>query len=176
MTLITTNTHASAVTTSTFTSGIDSTYKLYIFKFYDINPDSDNTLFRFQANASGQSGYNEVITSSNFQSEHSEDDGSASLGYDTGGDQAQGTADQIISSNMGNGADESCAGTLWLFNPSDTTYVKHFYSRSNTYYLADRSVEMFVGGYFNVAAAITNIQFDTHNGDFTGVIKMYGVG
>jgi hypothetical protein len=176
MTLITTNTHASAVTTSTFTSGIDSTYKLYIFKFYDINPDDDNTLFRFQANASSQSGYNEVITSTYFYAEHTEDDGTTGLAYDTGGDQAQGTADQNISANMGNGADESCAGELFLFNPSNTTYVKHFYSRSNTYYLDNRSVEIYVGGYFNVTAAITNIQFDTHNGDFTGVIKMYGVG
>ena len=176
MTLITTNTHASAVTTSTFTSGIDSTYKLYIFKFYDINPDNDNTILRFQANASGQSGYDEVITSSYFQSGQLEDSSVTASSYDTGGDQAGGAADQYISSNIGNGADESCAGTLWLFNPSNTTYVKHFYSRSNTYYLDNRSVEVFVGGYFNVAAAITNIQFDTHNGDFTGVIKMYGVG
>ena len=76
---------------------------------------------------------------------------------------------------MGNGADESCAGELFLFDPSNTTYVKHFYSRSNTYYLDNRSVDVIVSGYFNVTAAITNIQFDTHNGDFTGVIKMYGV-
>jgi hypothetical protein len=176
MTLITTNTHASSVTTSTFTSGIDSTYKLYIFKFYDINPDNDNTLFRFQANASSQSGYNEVITSTNFYSEHTESDSTAAVAYDTGGDQAQGTADQNISSNIGNGADESCAGELFLFNPSSTTYATQFYSRSNTYYVDNRSVEIYVGGYFNVTAAITNIQFDTHNGDFTGVIKMYGVG
>ena len=177
MTLITTNTHAvgSSTTTSTFTSGIDSTYKLYIFKFYDINPDNDNTLFRFQANASSQSGYNETITSTSIYAEHTESDSTTGFAYDTGGDQQQGTADQNISSNMGNGADESCAGELFLFDPSNTTYVKHFYSRSNTYYLDNRSVDVIVSGYFNVTAAITNIQFDTHNGDFTGVIKMYGV-
>ena len=179
-TLITTNTHAvgSSVTTSAFTSGIDSTYDEYMFVFTDINPDTDNTLFRFQVNQAGLSGYNEVIQSSWFQAYHREDDSSTPAGpeYDTGGDQALGTSGQYISSNIGNGADECAAGILHIFSPSNTTFAKQFYSRSNTYYLSDWSNEVYSAGYINVTGAVDEVQFDTHNGSaFSGVIQMYGI-
>jgi len=176
MTLIATNPDSTDVATVEFTSGIDSTYKLYIFKFYDVGPATDSVLFRFQVNASSQSGYNETITSTTFQAEHGEDDSPAAVGYYTGGDQGQGTAAQIISGDVGNGSDESCAGELFLFNPSNTTYVKHFYSTSNTYGQGNDSVETFAAGYINVTAAITNVQFSMSSGNMDGVIKMYGVG
>ena len=174
MTLITTNTESNA-TTSDFTSSIDSTYKLYIFKFYDVNPATDAVEFGFQGNASSQSGYNETITSSSFRAYHTEAD-SSGLGYETDGDQAQGTAFQPLTFLTGNGADESAAGELFLFNPSDTTYVTHFYARTNEYHRDDRLNNIYIGGYFNVTAAITNIQFKMSSGNFDGTIKMYGVG
>ena len=130
MTLITTNTSSGAASSS-FTSSIDSTYKLYIFKFFDVNPVDDKPEFGFQVNAAGQSGYNETITSSSFHAEHLEVEGATgSMAYQTSTDQAQGTAFQPIGRDTGNGADESVAGTLWLFNPSNTTYVKQFYATS----------------------------------------------
>ena len=176
MTLITTNTSSNAASSS-FTSGIDSTYKLYIFKFYDVNPATDGTHFMFQVNVDGQSGYNETITSSAFVASHKEDDSATSLAYEGGeSDQAQETGYQKISANFGNASDESVAGELYLFNPSNTTYVKHFYSRTITNGDNAELFEQYCGGYVNVTGAIDEISFKMSSGNMDAVIKMYGVG
>jgi len=174
MTLLTTNT-SSGDSTSSFTSKINSTYKLYIFKFIDINPATDAQDFTFQANASGQSGYNEYVTTTYFQAYTFESGGTPALAYETSIDQAQGTSFHPITNGQGNGADESAAGTLWLFNPSNTTYVKHFYSRMQNYHGSNIANDEYSAGYFNFTAALTNIQFKMGSGDFDGTIKMYGV-
>ena len=175
MTLITTNTSSNAAT-SDFTSSIDSTYKLYIFKFININAATDDANFGFQANASSQSGYNETITSTTFRAYHKEDDsGTPALSYNTGVDQAQGTALQPLSFGQDNGADANMSGELYLFNPSNTTYVTHFYATTNNLQNADFSEQQFTAGYLNVTAAITNIQFKMSSGNFDGKIKMWGV-
>ena len=175
MTLITTNTSSNAASSS-FTSGIDSTYKLYIFKWYDVNPATDMASFTFQANVVDASGYNETITSTYFSAYHQEDDDPAAMGYGTGSDQAQGTAFQKLAASTGSDADQSSAGTLWLFNPSNTTYVKHFYATVNNYQELPTSSNEFIAGYFNVTGAIDEIQFKMSSGNFDGTIKMYGVG
>ena len=175
MTLITTNT-SSNVSSSSFTSSIDSTYKLFIFKFYDVNPATDNTHFLFQVNAAGASGFNETITSTLFMAEHTESDSSSSLGYEASYDQAQGTAYQYIARKVGNGSDESSAGELYLFNPSNTTYVKHFYSRFNTAEAASSCCQNFASGYINTTTAIDEIDFKMSSGNMDSVISMYGVG
>ena len=176
MTLITTNTSSNAASSS-FTSSIDSTYKLYIFKFYDVNPATDDVNFSFQANASSQSGYNETITSTAFVANANEGDSDTSLAYDAANDQAQGTAFQVIMpGGMGSGSDESGAGTLWLFNPSNTTYVKHFYATTNNLYYTPYFLGGLIGGYFNTTSAIDAMQFTMSTGNMDGVIKMYGVG
>ena len=175
MTLITTNT-SSGASASSFTSSIDSTYKLYIFKFYDVNPATDDVNFGFQANAASQSGYNETMTTTYIQAYHKEDDSDTpNFVYTTARDQAQGTSFQAITESQGNGGDESAAGTLWLFNPSNTTYVKHFYSRMGEYISVDRTSDNFAAGYFNTTAAIDDIQFKMSSGNMDAVIKMYGV-
>ena len=177
MTLLADNTaDTTDLASVSFTSGIDSTYKLYIFKFLNINPATDSTEFSFQANASSQSGYNETMTTTTFRAFNRESGSSPELAYVADYDQAQGTGFQSLTENTGNGADECSAGELFLFNPSNTTYVKHFYGRSNSYHSSDISLDFFVAGYFNVTAAITNIQFKMDSGNFDGTIKMYGVG
>ena len=175
MTLITTNTSSDAAT-SDFTTGIDSTYKLYIFKFYDVNPATDGAHFTFQANATDSTSYDETITSTTFVTEHAEADDVAEVGYNTGYDQAQGTAFQYLGGYMGNGGDESGAGELFLFNPSNTTYIKHFYGTMQYYYSSDRSACQFTAGYINTTTAIDDIQFKMSSGNFDGTIKMYGLG
>ena len=175
MTLITTNTSSNAASSS-FTSGIDSTYKLYIFKFYDVNPATDNTHFSFQGNVAGASGYNETITSTYFRAYHTESDSAAALDYITGMDQAQGTAFQNLYESAANDADGSLAGELYLFNPSNTTYVKHFYSRVTGMGVTPFTEDAFAAGYFNVTGAIDDIQFKMSSGNMDAVIKMYGVG
>ena len=173
MTLLTTNTSSNAATSS-FTSSIDSTYKLFIFKFIDINPATDSAYFQFQANDVDASGYNETMTTTSFQCNHGEND-ATSFTYRTGTDQAQGTAFQSLSDTIGNGGDESLAGELFLFNPSNTTYVKHWYSTTNFYLENDKSSNHYNAGYFNITAAIDDIQFKMDSGNFDGTIKMYGV-
>ena len=172
--LIDSQTETNAASIS-FTSDIDSTYDLYIFKFIKINPATDAVSFGVQFNASGQTGYNETITSTFFRAIHAESGGAGSLGYVAGYDQAQGTASQALYNGAGNDADQNMSGELFLFNPSNTTYVKHFYSTLNGGQDADESANVFVGGYINVTAAIINVQFAMSSGNFDGTIKMYGL-
>ena len=179
MTLITNSadTDSTDLATIAFESGIDSTYKLYIFKFIDINPATDNVDFVFQANPTDATGYDDILmTTTAFLAHHNEADDAAALIYTANEDQAQESGNQKLAYEIGNGADESCAGTLWLFNPSNTTYMKHFYSRVSNYGQENRSNDIYIAGYFNDTTAIDNIQFKMSSGNFDGTIKMYGVG
>ena len=175
MTLITTNTSSDAAS-SDFTSSIDSTYKLYVFKFYDCNPATDSAEFRFQCSIDGGSNYNTTITSTAFYAYHDEADAYTTLTYSVTQDLAQGTAFMDIGYNIGNDADASIAGEMFLFNPSNTTYVKHFYGTLQEYHESDMSFVTHFGGYVNTTSAVDAVQFKMNTGNMDGVIKMYGVG
>ena len=125
MVLISTQT-ASSSSTISFTSGIDSTYKEYIFKFINIHPATNSTAFRFNLSVDTGSNYNVTKTTTVIQYYHDEAGSATALQYDTGMDLAQSTNPQIIAENIGNGSDECGSGYLHLFNPSSTTFVKHF--------------------------------------------------
>jgi len=178
MTLITTNTSSNAASSS-FTSSIDSTYKLFIFKFINVNPATDEAEFQVNFSTDGGSNYNMTKTTTFFKARHGEDD-STFFAYVTADDLAQGTGYQNLTNYSGNAADESINGTLWLFNPSNTTYVKHFYATlsandagSGTAQSADN---FFVGGYVNSTSDIDAVDFKMDSGNFDGTIKLYGVG
>ena len=168
---------ASNSATVSFTSGITSTYGEYIFKFYNINPATDNVSFSFQANATDSTSYDETMTTTTFRAHHYEDDSDTGLGYLTGNDQAEGTAFQAIAGNVGNAADASLAGELHIFNPASTPYVKHFYSTTDSMSAngSSHQNEFFAGGYINTTTAIDDIQFKCSSGNFDGAIKMWGV-
>ena len=159
-----------------FTSGIDSTYDKYMFVFVNLNPASDGPQFGFQANAVGASGYNETMTTANFTSYHTPSDSHANFAGQHGADQAQGTALQPLCEGVSYDADHSASGILYVFNPSSTAVVKHFYSAIQ---MVGSWNEMFatqrVAGYFNTTTAIDDIQFKMTSGNFDGTIKMYGV-
>jgi hypothetical protein len=176
MKLLTTNALSSS-SESAFTSSIDSTYKLYIFKFISIHPSAGEGQFGFQVNASGESGYNETITSSAFKATHTEA-GTGALAYSTYEDKPQGTTYQKLQSNEDDENDDAFSGELYLFNPSNTTYVTHFYSRMSSNWSSVGEQDYFIGGYINTTAAITAINFKmTATGNMDdGTIKMYGVG
>jgi len=174
MTLITTNT-GSGVATSDFTSGIDSTYKLYIFKFYNVNPATDNPYFYMQFNAVGASGFDETITSSFFRADHAENDSFSVLAYDSSIDMIGASTPIPLGDNLGSDADQHTAGELYLFNPSNTTYAKHFYSRNVWTHGDNRIKDNFVAGYIDTTSAIDEVQFKMSTGNFDAVIKMYGV-
>ena len=162
-------------TSLAFTSGIDSTYGEYIFRWYNCNPATDGAHFSFQANAAGGSGYDEAMVTTQFFASHYDDDSSQLLYHDGFDQQLSDAAFQGLAISVGNGGDEACSGELHLFNPSSTTYVKHFYSNVQTYVNADRSVNYMNAGYINTTSAIDEIQFKMSSGNFDGTIKMWGV-
>jgi len=174
-TLLSTATASSSATLS-FTSGIDSTYKEYIFKFINMHPATNAVYLTFNGSADSGSNYNVTKTTTTFVARHDEADSATSLAYTTGDDLAQSTAFQIITGVVGNGNDESVSGTLHLFDPSNTTFVKHFISTANTYDRNDRSTNEYVAGYFNTTSAVDAVQFKMSSGNIdSGVIKLYGV-
>ena len=158
-----------------FTTGLDSTYKAYKFVFSSIHPRTDGVDFQFNLSTDSGSNYNVTKTTTYFRAFHYENGSSASLGYDADGDLAQSTAYQLIISYLGNGADETASGTIQLFNPASTTYVKHFIATSNKYNAIDISVNEFVAGYGNTTSAINAIRFQMSSGNFDGTIYLYGI-
>jgi hypothetical protein len=155
---------------------LDSTYKEYMFIFNNMHPATDNVNFTFQGNAAGGSGYNETITSTWFVAYHDEADSATSLEYNTGNDLAQSTSFQILQDACGNDNDQSLAGYLHLFNPSSTTFVKHFIARCNRSHQADYTGDAFCSGYFNTTSAIDEIQFKMSSGNIdSGTITLYGI-
>jgi len=175
MTLLSTQT-ASSSSTIDFTSGIDSTYDEYVFKFYDIHP-SANITFGFQVDTGTNTNYNQTITSTTFKAYHNEAGGDTSLGYASGDDQAQGSAMQPIAL-ISTSNDDSASGYLHLFDPSNTTFVKHFFATSNGVKAisGQYSYHMFTAGYINTTTAITRVQFKCNTGNIdSGVIKLYGI-
>ena len=173
--LISTST-ASNASSVAITSGIDSTYDEYMFVFTDLNPATDSTDFQFQVNVADESGYNETITSTHFRVSHDEADSATSLAYQASHDQAQGTSYQNIINAIGNGSDESGAGILHLFSPSNTTFVTHFYARFICHGgSSDVAQEEYVSGYINITSAVDEISFKVDSGNFDGVIQMYGI-
>ena len=178
MTLLSTATASSSATID-FTSGISSTYKEYVFKFIDIHP-SAGANFNFQGNAAGGSGFNEAMTTTFFYAYHKEDGSDPTLMYNTGRDQAQGTGYQSISADgTGTDADQCLSGTLHLFDPSNTTFVKHYISRisnPNGSGSATYMCDCYSAGYFNTTSAIDEISFKFTSGNIdSGTIKMYGI-
>ena len=167
---------ASSSSTISFTSGIDSTYKVYLFTFNNIHPSTDGGALLFQGNAAGGSGYDETITSTFYRAYHDEADSSTSVTYSDGRDQAQGTAFQILDDGLGTDNDQSAVGILHLFNPSSTTFVKHFIYQGQLAHYANYSQNEYVAGYFNTTSAIDEIQFKMSSGNIdAGDICLYGI-
>tara|TARA_Y100000310_G_scaffold159266_1_gene158814 strand:+ start:64 stop:654 length:591 start_codon:yes stop_codon:yes gene_type:complete len=156
---------------------LPTAYKQVNFGFYNVTPATDGADLTFQVNAAGQSGFNETMTTTVFRAYLREDGSGAELNYeDYLVDQAQGTAYQLIAYYIGSSADESCAGILHLFNPASTTFVKHFYSRSNTYSSTNYAFQHFTAGYVNTTAAVDEISFKMSSGNISsGTIKMWGI-
>ena len=155
---------------------LDSTYPIYRFEFINIHPATDGVHFSFQGNSAGGSGFNETITSTAFFAQHREDNSSTSLAYRSDDDLAQSTSFQRLSESLGNANDESLSGTLQIFNPSSTTFVKHFIATINYIHYSSRSYNFYIAGYFNTTSAIDEIQFKMSSGNVdSGKIKLYGI-
>ena len=167
---------ASASSSISFTSGIDSTYKLYCFKFFDIHPATNDTNLKFGVSTDGGSNYGVTATSSCFRAGHNEADDNAFVGANSGAANAQETQDIYLTQGIGNLDDECASGELYIFNPSSTTFVKHFIGNINMCEHADQSLIFHIAGYFNTTSAINAIIFRQSSGNIdNGTIAMYGV-
>jgi len=173
---------ASSSSTLSFVNGssnvvLDSTYKEYVFTFKDIHPSATNIDgLTFQGSTDGGSSYGVNITSTYFRSTHDEDGSNGALAYQASQDLAQSTNFQNIGQSVGADNDQSLAGILQLFNPSSTTFVKHFIARTNNAHQSDKTRDVFTAGYFNTTSAINAIQFKINTGNIdAGDICLYGI-
>jgi hypothetical protein len=172
---------ASSSSTLSFVDGasgvvLDNTYKEYLFTFNNIHPASDNYNFSFNLSSDGGSNYNVTKTTTVFTAQHGEDGNNGNIEYSSSLDLAQSTDFQKLSKDLGNGSDESLNGTLNLFNLSSTTFVKHFISRTSSYFGFDRAVDMNIAGYGNTTSAVDAIQFKMTSGNIdAGDICLYGI-
>ena len=169
---------ASSSSTISFTSGIDSTYKEYLFTFNSIHAQTDQVNFQFNMSIDGGSNYNVTKTTSSFRAGNYENDSSTAFSYLDSDDLAQSTGFKNLTENasMGNDNDQCLSGFLHLFNPSSTTFVKHFIARTNNAHWIDVSTDGYFAGYGNTTSAVDAVQFKMSSGNIdSGTIKMYGV-
>jgi hypothetical protein len=173
---------ASSSSTLSFVNGsndvvLDSTYPIYLFKFINCHPSVNGVLaMQFNLSADTGSNYNVTKTSTVFAAYHDEGDSATGVTYDTNYDLAQSTGFQNISQSVGGENDESTSGKLYLFNPSSTTFVKHFMSETSTYNSANFENHRFTAGYGNTTSAVDAIQFKMAEGNIdAGTIKLYGI-
>jgi len=179
MTLIKEQTASSSASIS-FVDGssdvvLDNTYPIYLFKWINAHPATDDSRLEIQGTTDG-SNYNTTATTTFFRAQHRENDTATAFSYETSHDEAQTTGFIDIDASIGNDNDQSTSGELFLFNPSSTTFVKHFMSTSNSIFSSDGTSNTFVAGYFNTTSAITGIQFKQSSGNIdAGTIKLYGI-
>ena len=176
ITLISSQT-ASASASISFTTGIDSTYKAYKFVFVNIHPSGSIYNFLFNMSSDGGSNYNVTKTTTAFRAAHDELGTDQALGYNTGDDLAQSTSFQKLSHvAIGNDNDYNLSGSLTLFNPASTTYVKHFLAQASSTSDSGYIVNTFHAGYANTTSAINAIRFQMSGGNIdAGTIYLYGI-
>ena len=155
----------------------DSTYKEYMFTFKDIHPSDNATRLKFNASDDTSShSYDVVKTTTMFNAYHNEGDSTTAVAYETGTDEAQSTASIFLGNDTKNDNDACMTGFLQIFNPSSTTFVKHFVTNFNHNQSNAFTVNVYVAGYFNTTSAITGLQFKMGNGNVdSGTIKLYGI-
>jgi len=178
--LIKTQTISSGTGTVSFVDGtssvvLDNTYKEYIFFFNNLHP-SQSAAITFNFSVDTGSNYNVSKTTTFFAAQHDEGDSEASLGYDSDKDLANATGFQRLDFSTGAQNDNNFGGYLHLFDPSNTTFVKHFLSVSSTVHSNTYENNSYVAGYGNTTSAIDAIQFKTNVGTLdAGSISLYGV-
>ena len=173
---------ASSSATVSFVDGtsdvvLDDTYKEYLFTFKDIHPSADAAALTFNGSDDDSShSYDVSKTTTYFYASHKEDDSSTGLSYDSSQDLANGTGFQNLNASLGYDNDQCLGGYLRIFNPSSTTFVKHFIGETNISSHEDLSINFFMAGYFNDTDDITAIQFKMSSGNIdAGDICLYGI-
>jgi hypothetical protein len=173
---------ASSSSTISFVNGssdvvLDSTYPIYMFKFINMHPATNNVDFQFNASIDSGSNYNVTKTTTQFNAYHNEAGNDQVLGYNASYDLAQSTAFQNITNDISNESDMNTAATLTIYDPANTTFVKHFMATTNNNYNSGGYFQNdFLAGYFNTTSALNAIQFKMSSGNVDdGIIKLYGI-
>ena len=180
MTLIKEQT-ASSVASISFVDGssdvvLDNTYPIYKFEIINCHPATDDVSFQFQGSTNTGSSYGVSITSTMFRATHGEDGSSADVAYLTGGDLANSTSYQLLAGSVGSDNDQSVSGNLFIFNPSSTTYVKHFMGNMQSIAHSNRTNNQYPNGYLNSTSAVDAFNFKFSSGNIgSGTIKLYGI-
>ena len=181
MTLIKTIDLTSAASTVSFVHGsssvvFDSTYPVYKFEIMNAHPSDTGNQGGFQFNGrDGGSAYDSPKCTTSFRAFHFEDDSNAGLGYRTGSDNVT-TGFQRLTEGTGADNDQSCSGTLTIYNPSDATFVKHFIANTHNAHHGDYAMNNFIAGYVNTTTALTRVRFKFESGNIdSGDICLYGI-
>ena len=154
----------------------DSTYPIYKFELINIHPASDNVQLMHNGSIDAGSNYNVAATTTTFEGEHAEDDSGATLNYITSHDHAQGTGGKKLTYNCGNDNDQSLSGELMLFNPSSSTFVKHFLAKVSNSHHGNYEKNTYTAGYYNTTSDIDAFKFFYSSGNIgSGTIKLYGI-
>ena len=155
---------------------LDNTYPIYLFKIINCHPATDEVDFSFQGSVNSGSGYGVTMTSTGFTAYHNEGGTAQGVGYEGQLDQEQGTGFHQLSYDTSNDSDHVINGELFLFDPSNTTFVKHFLARTSNNHYNNYELDTYSGGYFNTTSAINAIQFKFGSGNIdAGTIKLYGI-
>jgi len=154
---------------------LDNTYPVYLFKYINMHPATNDVEFYFNTSTNSGGAYNTVKTTTVVRAYHKEDGSAEGLTYPTGNDEAQNSGVQQIGQS-GNDNDQCISGELYLFNPSSTTFVKHFLCQTNYCDHGDESHFHFYSGYLNTTTAVDAVQFTMSSGNIdAGTIKLYGI-
>ena len=156
----------------------DSTYPIYILKYINVfSSTGQNIAMNFTTDGSN---FNATMTTTAFVNEHSENDSDvARTDYSESYDIAQSTDQIVFNVNKGgleNASDASASGEIYIFNPSSTTFVKHFISRANSLSEYPGSTDNHVSGYVNTTSAVTGMRFHVvSSGTLSGTFLLYGL-
>jgi len=155
---------------------LDNTYSIYVFKFINIHADNDDVGFSFNFSIDGGGNYNLAKTTTNTRAVHGEDAGEGNLNYRTNADLAQGTGNQVLGESCkGGNNDANLCGELLLYNPSSTTFVKHFTYNISNMTQGDDAENVLCGGYINTTSAVNAFALTVGSGSWDGIIKLYGI-
>jgi len=157
---------------------LDNTYKEYIFHIVNIHGATDDAELQVGFRDGG-SDYDATKTSTNFRAYHFESDSGSGVGYQTTRDLAQSTSFQSLGQLQSSQDNDSCGvGYLHLFNPSSTTFVKHYIAQYSHHYTynAPGVIDNYTAGYCNTTTAIDAVQFKMDSGNIdAGTITLYGI-
>jgi len=169
---------ASTSSTVNITSGINNTYNEYKIYFVNLHPGQDSRYPRFKASIDGGSNYGVATMTTYVREDVGEASGSGGVfDYIDSYDSAQSTGEIQLAEDTGADDDQSVSGVMTLYDPSSTTYVKHFIVETHGSNGGNISCSQWIGGYINTTSAVDALSFFFSSGNIdAGTIYLYGVG